>query len=154
MPFQGVYISGGYAPISLWPVVRLQRSITILYLWPATLTLWPGNLAHCKVDKSASPFPISCTLYKSQINHLVERHIWCNSVSRILKAHSHSMSGGLIWASLERQCCFWIAGGLVSYLTMRLLTLQLFKISIDAQEKLRLNLHLLSVSELLECIRV
>jgi hypothetical protein len=33
---------------------------------------------------------------------------------------------------------------------MWLLTLQLFKISIDTQEKLRLNLHLSSVSELLE----
>ena len=31
----------------------------------------------------------------------------------ILKAHSHSMSGGSIWASLEYQCCFWIAGGWV-----------------------------------------
>jgi hypothetical protein len=25
------------------------------------------------------------------------------------------MSGGSIWASLECQCCFWIAGGLESY---------------------------------------
>jgi hypothetical protein len=35
----------------------------------------------------------------------------------ILKAHSrsHSMSGGSIWASLECQCCFWIAGWLLSY---------------------------------------
>ena len=38
----------------------------------------------------------------------------------------------------------------MSYLTMRLLTLQLFKNSIDTQEKLRLSLHSLSVSELLE----
>jgi hypothetical protein len=44
--------------------------------------------------------------------------------ARILKAHSHSMSGGSIWSSLECQCCFWIAGGLVSYLTMWLLTPQ------------------------------
>jgi hypothetical protein len=29
----------------------------------------------------------------------------------ILKVHSHSKSGGSIWASLECQCCFWIAGG-------------------------------------------
>jgi hypothetical protein len=70
--------------------------------------------------------------------------------ARILKAHSHSMSGSSIWASLECHCCFWIAGGLVSYLTMWPLTLQLFKNSIDTQEKLRLNLHSLSVSELLE----
>jgi hypothetical protein len=28
----------------------------------------------------------------------------------ILKAHSHSKSGGSIWASLECQCCFWTAG--------------------------------------------
>jgi hypothetical protein len=33
--------------------------------------------------------------------------------ARILKAHSHSMSGSAIWASLECHCCFWIAGGLV-----------------------------------------
>jgi hypothetical protein len=26
---------------------------------------------------------------------------------RILKAHSHSMSGSSIWASLECHCCFW-----------------------------------------------
>jgi hypothetical protein len=72
--------------------------------------------------------------------------------ARILKAHSHShsMSWGSIWASLECQCCFWIAGGLVSYLTMWLLTLQLFKNSIDTQEKLRLNLHSLSATVLLE----
>jgi hypothetical protein len=42
----------------------------------------------------------------------------------------------------------------VSYLTMRLLTLQLCKNSIDTQEKLRLNFHSLSVSELLEYGRV
>ena len=47
--------------------------------------------------------------------------------ARILKAHSHTKSGGSIWASFECQCCFWIAGGLVSYLTMSLFTLQLFK---------------------------
>ena len=41
-----------------------------------------------------------------------------------------------------------VAGGLVSYLTMWLLTLQLFKNSTiaDTQGKLRLNLHSLSVS--------
>jgi hypothetical protein len=33
----------------------------------------------------------------------------------ILKAHLHSKSGGSIWASLECQCCFWIAGGLRMY---------------------------------------
>jgi hypothetical protein len=64
------------------------------------------------------------------------------------------MSGGSIWASLECQFCFWIAGGWVSYLTMRLLTLQLFKNSIDTQEKLRSNLHSLSASELLEYRRI
>ena len=62
------------------------------------------------------------------------------------------MSGGSIWASLECHRCFWIAGGLVSYLTMWLFTLQLFKNAYDTQEKLRLDLHSLgvSVSELLE----
>jgi hypothetical protein len=74
-----------------------------------------------------------------------------NYNARILKAHSYSMSGSSIWASLECQCCFWIAGRLGSYLlTMWLLTLQLFKNSIGTQGKLRLNFHSLSVSELLE----
>jgi hypothetical protein len=59
--------------------------------------------------------------------------------ARILKADSHSMSEDSIWASLECQCCFWIAGGLVSYFTMRLLALQLFKNSIDIQEKLTIE---------------
>ena len=38
----------------------------------------------------------------------------------------------------------------MSYITGRLLTLQLFKNSKDTREKLRLNFHSLSVSELLE----
>jgi hypothetical protein len=63
------------------------------------------------------------------------------------------MSGGSIRASLECQCCFWIAGGLVPYRTMWLLTLLLFKNSIDTQGKLRLNLHSLSVSERLDRVR-
>jgi hypothetical protein len=77
-------------------------------------------------------------------------------IARILKAHSHSYSMSLSsnWASLEGQRCFWIAGGVVSYLTMWLLTLQLFKNSTDTQDKLRLNLHSLSVSELLEYRRM
>jgi hypothetical protein len=45
----------------------------------------------------------------------------------------------------EWRFSFWIAGGLVLYLYMWLLTLQLFKNSIDTQEKLRLNFHSLSV---------
>ena len=65
--------------------------------------------------------------------------------ARILKAHSHSMSGSSIWASLVCHCYFWIAGGRLPYLTRWLLTLQLFRNSINTQEKLRLNLHSLSV---------
>jgi hypothetical protein len=33
-------------------------------------------------------------------------------IACILKANSHSKSGGSIWDFLECQCCFWIAGGL------------------------------------------
>jgi hypothetical protein len=36
--------------------------------------------------------------------------------AHILKAHLHSMSGSSMWASRECHCCFWIVGGLVSYL--------------------------------------
>jgi hypothetical protein len=60
------------------------------------------------------------------------------------------MSGSSIWASLECRYCFWIAE--VSVIPHYVTTLQLFKNSIDTQEKHRLNLHSLSVSvsELLE----
>jgi hypothetical protein len=167
------------------------------------------------------------TKWNESVGEVRQDLISCNkSYARILKAHSHSMSGGSIRVSLECQCCFWIAAGLrpytkssltlnewrfnlsfswmsmlflnscrvsshivrydtnppaiqkqhwhwreaqieppliececewafiiralVSYLTMLLLTLPLFKNSIDTQEKLRLNLRSLSVSELLE----
>jgi hypothetical protein len=76
--------------------------------------------------------------------------LWWNFVSikiyaRILKAHSHSMSGGSIGAFLESHFCFWTDGELVPYRTMWLLTLQLLKNSIDTQGKLRLNLRSLRV---------
>jgi hypothetical protein len=60
------------------------------------------------------------------------------------------MSGGSIWASRKSQCCFWIAGGLLSYLTKWLLTLQLFINSNDTKKKLRLILHSLSECECAE----
>jgi hypothetical protein len=47
--------------------------------------------------------------------------------TRILKAHSHSVSGGSIWACLECQCYFWTAGGLVSPRTQWLLTFPISK---------------------------
>jgi hypothetical protein len=84
---------------------------------------------------------LNCSSYRSR-----------STYACILKAHSKSR--GSIWASLECQCCFWIAGGWVSYLTVWLLTLQLFKNSIDTQGKLKLNLHSLSVSELSEYRRL
>jgi hypothetical protein len=102
------------------------------------------------------PNNLPCTLFTAIVAQIVHGSIpslsYNLSYARILKAysHSHSLSGGSIWASLECQCCFWIAGGLVAYLTMWLLTFQLFKNSTDTQEKIRLNLHSLSVSELLE----
>jgi hypothetical protein len=70
----------------------------------------------------------------------------------ILKAHSHSMSGGSIWASLACVSMLFLNSWRVSvvHYYMCLLTIQLFKGSIDTWEKLRLNLHSLSVSELLE----
>jgi hypothetical protein len=89
-------------------------------------------------------------IVETKSQHFEKNKSRASDWERFLKAHSHSMSGGSIWAFLECQWCFWIAGGLVSYLTMWLLTLQLFKNSINTQEKLRLNLHSLSVSELSE----
>jgi hypothetical protein len=60
------------------------------------------------------------------------------------------MSEGSIWASLECQCCGWIAGGGVVTEEGMAIALQLFKNSNDTREKLRLNFHSLSVSELSE----
>jgi hypothetical protein len=72
----------------------------------------------------------------------------------ILKDHSHSKSAGSTWASLECQCGFWIAGGLVSHLTTWLLTLQLFKLKQHWHSckgfTSRLNFHSLRVSVLLQ----
>jgi hypothetical protein len=75
---------------------------------------------------------------------------WSSSILLFVFSSLIDSRGGSIWASFECRCCFWIAGGLVSYLTMWPLTLQLFKNSFDTQEKLRLNLRSVSVSELLE----
>jgi hypothetical protein len=83
--------------------------------------------------------------------------ILLKTIACLLNSHSLSHYGS-IWTSLECQCCFWTAGWLVSYLTMWLLTLQLFKNSIVSltQWKLKLNLNSLSVSviELLEYRRI
>jgi hypothetical protein len=82
----------------------------------------------------------------------LEQYVYQQFNARILKAHSHShsMSGASIWAALECQCCCWITGGRVVTEKFMTLALQLFKNSINTQEKLSLNLHSLSVSELLE----
>jgi hypothetical protein len=92
--------------------------ITLL-LWkhPNFITSRSGSLYYYHCNRTS----IACinTLY---MKILIESY--CKTTyARILKAHSHSKSGSSIWASLECQCCFWIAGGLVSYLTMWLLTL-------------------------------
>ena len=58
--------------------------------------------------------------------------------ARILKARSHSISRAFIQASLVCYCGFRIAGKLVLYLSMQLLTLQLFKNGNDSQGKPRL----------------
>ena len=83
---------------------------------------------------------------KPQLAALNKTRLFCSYIHTktfacIPKAHSHShsMSGGSFWASLECQCCFWIAGGLVVLqLTVWLLTIQLFKNSIDTHGKLRM----------------
>jgi hypothetical protein len=111
----------------------------------STLGAKKNKLTNIKWEKTIYLKPLLSSInitYNGEAKHITYH---C-----ILKAHSHSKSGGSIGDSLECQCSFWIAGGLVSYLTMWLLTLQLFKNSIDTQGELRLNLHSLSVSELLE----
>ena len=74
-----------------------------------------------------------CTRFYKQRSIQIAEGETVTTYARILKAHSHSMSGSSIWDSFECQCCFWIAGEIISYLTMWLLTLQLFKNSIDTQ---------------------
>jgi hypothetical protein len=115
-----------------------------------------GNYCDCRDKIRALSLTISTFVLPSSSLQCLPLHIFWSlyfsyqTIACILKAQSHSKSGGSIWASLECQCCIRIAEGLVSYLTMRLLTLQLFKNSADTQEKLRLNLHSLSVSKLSE----
>jgi hypothetical protein len=112
--------------------------VSYLTMWLLTLQLFKNS-----IDTQEK---LRLNLHSLSVSELLE--YW--RFACILKGHSHSNSGGSIWASLECQFCFWTAGGLVSYLTMWLLTLQLFKNRTDTQEKLRLNLHSLSVSDLLE----
>jgi hypothetical protein len=73
---------------------------------------WKGTFAPLappgKGCPSSPPPPVPASLT------LVDLYFMCFILKtnvRILKAHS--MSGGSIWASLECQCCFWIAGGWV-----------------------------------------
>jgi hypothetical protein len=103
------------------------------------------------VPNPVDPTPVFPGLASKPNKHILEPFLSL-SYARILKAHSYSysMSGGSIWASLECQCCFWTAGGRVVTEYGMTLALQLFKNCISTQEKLRLNLHSLSVSELLE----
>ena len=113
-------------------------------------TFWDG-LTSLILIVATSKFYQNRNSNNFQINHYLN----CN-VTRILKAHSRlqSKSGRLVWVSLEWQCCFSIAGVVVSYLSMRLPIIHLFKNGIDIQAKLRFNPHSLSVSvsvsELLE----
>jgi hypothetical protein len=130
-----------------------------MVLWTDKLAIWSVGISwekwykNCLWGLSISAifgftFPDSPNDWSSCSRYVQSSIIY----ARILKAHSHSMSGSSTWASLECHCCFWIAGGLVSYLCMWLPTTHrpAIKNSIDTQEKLRLNLHSLSVSELLE----
>jgi hypothetical protein len=82
---------------------------------------------HIWVDIS----PIACILAKSSLTLTLNEWMFDLSFS---------------WVSL----LFFKAGELVLNLTMWLLTLYLFKNNLDTQSKLRLNLHSLSVCELLE----
>ena len=66
--------------------------------------------------------------------------------SRILKAHSHSMNGGSIVSFSCVSMLFLSSWRVSSHIGKYDTSLQLFKNSIDTQEKLRLNLHSLSVS--------
>jgi hypothetical protein len=85
-----------------------------------------GQCAHHVISYIIQYFPQTAT-YTYGTVMLLYRH-WCSFCcpcwwtwkedtkfnACILKAHSHSKSGGSIWASVECQCCFWIARGLVS----------------------------------------
>jgi hypothetical protein len=79
-------------------------------------------LALCKI-KHCFPNAPEIKVYKScEKSSYILKYVQCQQIvhnllitfyARILKAHSHSMSGGSIWASLECECGFWIAGGWV-----------------------------------------
>jgi hypothetical protein len=89
-------------------------------------------------------------IYRAQRKH-INYSIWPMRISRhdLRRRYSNLLviDAG---SQFSLRACSQATGGLVSYLTMWLLTFQLFKNIIDTQEKIRLNLHSLSVSELLE----
>ena len=85
--------------------------IIIIILILNTSTLYYCGYCYCNI----------CLLGSNESTSLWTKEANCPGSApfnaHILKPHSHSVSGGSIWASLECQCCFWIAGGLVSPLT-------------------------------------
>ena len=52
---------------------------------------------------------IACVFQSNTYSeHLIHLDDFVSTYARILKAHSHSMSGGPFYASLGCSCCFWI----------------------------------------------
>jgi hypothetical protein len=95
--------------------------IIIIILILNTSTLYYCGYCYCNI----------CLLCSNESTSLWTKEANCPGSapfnSRILKAHSHSVSGGSIWACLECQCYFWTAGGLVSPCTQWLLTFPISK---------------------------
>jgi hypothetical protein len=78
---------------------------------------WSGSYssqrASFETSKILLVFSGSCISLNPQLfcyRRYLYLHRMFETYARILKAHSHSMSGGSIWASLECQFCFWKAG--------------------------------------------
>ena len=104
-----------------------RRRLECSDVWRDTCLRWHSQPRGCYCYRV---FYCSCYCWKLYPSNVRKTRFTCHSETQsssektgsrlqflyyacILKAHSHSMSGGLIWASLECQCCFWITGGWV-----------------------------------------
>jgi hypothetical protein len=111
-----------------------QTSANIVAEWWVWCWLNEGSVIHKSKLVSCIDLFKKCIFFISQLWGLIRQGFKCKGkhsarswqsvplgcnismpYACVLKAHSrlHSKSGGSIWASLECQCWFWIAGGLV-----------------------------------------
>ena len=116
-------VGKGLQALSIWYIVRVQDwaknfSLSWLQVYRANYTQpsgeWLSNvflaLAKFAVRRPKTRWVVATVTWK----HSLSKHPWFGNSAKVFRPYSknsHSMSGSSIWASLECQCCFWIAEG-------------------------------------------